>query len=57
MEAPAIIKGRSGLNQRFDMLLRMADSSEEIIVGDFLSEKGDVKMALISLHVLFEGER
>jgi len=50
LEVPATIKGESGLNQRFDMVLRRG-SAEEIIVGDFLPEKDDVKMALISLYV------
>ena len=50
LEVPATIKGESGLNQRFDMVLRRG-SAEEIIVGDFLPEKDDVKMALISLYL------
>ncbi|MBS7625309.1 MAG: helix-turn-helix domain-containing protein [Candidatus Bathyarchaeia archaeon] len=51
LEAPAIIRGMSGLNQRFDLALKMKDPSGEIIVGDALPENGDVKAALISLYL------
>lgn len=51
IEMPAIIKGRTGLDQKFDLALKMKTSLEELIVGDFLLEMGKAKAALISLHV------
>ncbi|MEM2341530.1 MAG: helix-turn-helix domain-containing protein [Candidatus Bathyarchaeia archaeon] len=52
LEMPAIIRGASGLNQKFDLALRVRDSIvKEIIVGDFLPEEGNIKTALISLYV------
>lgn len=51
LEMPATIKGKSGLNQIFDMALGVRGSAEGLIVGDFLPEGGDIKMALISLHI------
>ncbi|MEM1582332.1 MAG: helix-turn-helix domain-containing protein [Candidatus Bathyarchaeia archaeon] len=51
IEMPAVIKGGSGLNQKFDLALKAKTSLEDLIVGDFLLEMGKAKVALISLHV------
>ncbi|MEM4982934.1 MAG: helix-turn-helix domain-containing protein [Candidatus Bathyarchaeia archaeon] len=51
LEMPATIRGKSGLNQTFDMALGVRGSAEGLVVGDFLPEGGDIKMALISLHI------
>lgn len=51
LEVAATIKGISGLSQRFDLILRTKDPRKEIIVGDILPERGNVKAALISLYV------
>ncbi|MBS7607087.1 MAG: helix-turn-helix domain-containing protein [Candidatus Bathyarchaeia archaeon] len=51
IEMPAVIKGRSGLNQKFDIALRARGSMEELTVGDFFPETSETKVALISLHV------
>ncbi|MCX8171913.1 MAG: hypothetical protein N3E47_08185, partial [Candidatus Bathyarchaeota archaeon] len=51
LEMPVVIKGMSGLKHRFDLALRKRGSEGELVVGDALPEKGDVKEALISLYL------
>ncbi|MEM1543316.1 MAG: helix-turn-helix domain-containing protein [Candidatus Bathyarchaeia archaeon] len=52
LEAPAIIVGRSGLSQKFDIALRSRNLvPSNPIVADFLLEESNVKAALITLHL------
>ncbi|MEM2464443.1 MAG: helix-turn-helix domain-containing protein [Candidatus Bathyarchaeia archaeon] len=51
LEMPATIKGKSGLNQNFDLVFTVNTPIRSLVVGDFLSEDSDVKMMLISLYV------
>ncbi|MEM1674029.1 MAG: helix-turn-helix domain-containing protein [Candidatus Bathyarchaeia archaeon] len=50
-EMPATIRGKSGLNQNFDLALSIKDPVRSLVVGDFLRERDGIKMALISLYV------
>ncbi|MEM1550333.1 MAG: TrmB family transcriptional regulator sugar-binding domain-containing protein [Candidatus Bathyarchaeia archaeon] len=51
LEMPATVRGRSGLNQKFDIVLRIEKPVKSLIVGGFLPEGSDIMTALISLHI------
>jgi len=50
-KAPAVVKGSSGLNHKFNLTLSVKGSNKPIIVCDYLPENNDVEAALVSLYV------